>query len=121
MANPTVRIPKSLLSAVDRAASNRSVKPAAVVTQALRFYLTATDPALVASAVAEILRPLAADIQRIKCAVEEGPRTAATRTNGIPCNGQEHNLILELVEQRRRAARGHVQPNTRTERRNTDA
>lgn len=121
MANPTVRIPKSLLAAVDRAASERGVRPAVIVAQAIRFYLTATDPALVATAVAEILRPLATDIQHIKRALDARPFAAAVGTEEVPHNNQNRNLILELVEQKRRAALEQIPPKSRERAHNADA
>lgn len=106
MAKPTVRIPKNLLAAVDAAASERGVQPSTLVQQAVRFYLAATDPRLVANAVAEALKPVAADIRHIKYQVDK--RGTDPASAGAVAGPQQGDYIRQLVEEKARHIRDRL-------------
>lgn len=117
MTNPTVRIPKTLIPLVDKMAKDRGVAPSVLVGQAIRFYLSATDPSLVATTVAEALKPLAADLRHVKYildkqqAVETKPAAISTsperpiRSDTSETNGTNRREdIQERIEQKRQQA-----------------
>lgn len=111
MVKPTVRIPKVLLNAVDKAATERGVSPSVLTSQAIRFYLAATDPELVAKAVVDALKPLTADIRHIRYRLDQQAEAAPARseqgvsnpTTEQSAEGRRSDLIKELIEQKRQA------------------
>lgn len=106
MIQPTIRIPKNLLPAVEQAATQRGVSPAVLTAQALRFYLAATDPQLVANAVAEALKPIASDIRHIRYRLDRPTEETATAVT----SSDRHDLIQQLVEQKRQATLARLHP-----------
>lgn len=111
MAKAIIRIPKNLITVVDKAAVERGVRPALLVGQAIRFYLAATDPALIATAVSDAIKPLASDLRHIKYVLDkQAPTVDSTAAISRPAptseaaDAKRRNLILELTEQKRRDA-----------------
>jgi hypothetical protein len=115
MTNPTVRIPKPLIPLVDQTAKERGVAPSVIVGQAIRFYLSATDPALIAMAVVEAIKPLAADIRHMKYLLDKQAADPKSTPTNSPIRSEKsetdrHAVIQEVIdtrqkiEQRRQAA-----------------
>lgn len=109
MTNPIVRIPKDLLSAIDKVAGDRGVRASVLIGQAIRFYLAATEPALVAAAITEAIKPLAADLRHIKYVLDKQTATADPAPSrpaspSASSDAERRNLLLEIQEQKRRAA-----------------
>lgn len=106
MTNPTVRIPKTLIPLVDKTAKDRGIRPSVLVGQAIRFYLSATDPSLVATAVAEAIKPLSADLRHVKYVIDK--QSAATPECQESTEANRRDLLLEIAEQKRRDALSRI-------------
>lgn len=100
MANPTVRIPKHLIPMVNKAVAERGVRASALIGQAIRFYLSATDPNLVATAVLEAVKPLANDLRHVKYLVDKQAATTDSVKSKAEADADRRQVFQDIRDRR---------------------